>query len=298
MQYIRHSKFDFDQLQHDIPNVVRMMDNVIDETIYPLPEQEREAKHKRRMGLGHTGVANALSFLGHKYGEPSYLEMQDTIMEFIANNVYRSSIALAVEKGPFPLFDADKYPRAEFLYNLDSDIPDLICANGIRNSHLLSIAPTGTISLTANNISSGIEPVFSHSYERTIQGVDGPQVETVEDYAYREWHIKGKTADQVTVQEHVDVLTHAQKWVDSSVSKTCNVGGNVSWDEFKEVYMKAYIGGAKGCTTFRPDGKRFGILKASSNEDVVDEEVSSDEATIEGAACYIDLETGVRTCDS
>lgn len=290
--------FNWNLLQHDIPYVVRGMDNVIDETIYPLPQQEEEAKNKRRMGLGVTGLANALGALGHRYGSPAAVSFTNQLMKFITNHAYMSSASLAAEKGSFPRFDREKYLAGKFIQKLNPDVIGAIARLGIRNSHLISIAPTGTISLTANNVSSGIEPVFSTSYTRTIQTADGPTCEVVEDYAAREWGIKCVTADQITAQEHVDMLVAAQEWVDSACSKTCNVGDNVGWEEFKDIYIKAYEGGAKGCTTFRASGKRFGILNASTSEDVVEEEVAEDEIEVEGGACYIDPNTGIRSCDS
>jgi len=290
--------FDYDLFDHDIPHVVRAMDNVVDETTYPLYQQEVEAKNKRRMGLGITGLGNVLGILGVEYGSQEAQDWTRSLLRRMANGMYMSSVELAIEKGPFPSFDRDKYCQSKFVQKLDQDVQDAIYKYGIRNSHLTSIAPTGTISLTANNVSSGLEPVFSHSYQRTVQTTSGPIVEQVEDYAYREWGIECKTADQVTVQEHVAMLTAAQEWIDSACSKTCNVGSNVTWDEFKDVYMQAYLGGAKGCTTFRAAGKRFGILNASASEDVVETKSNKDETIVEGGACYIDVETGIRTCDS
>lgn len=290
--------FDWDQLEHDIPHVVRAMDNVIDETTYPLREQEGEAKAKRRMGLGVTGLGNTLGVLGITYGSDEAKEWTEKLLKFITNRLYMSSASLAAEKGPFPLFDKEQYMKGKFIQQLDPEVQEAIALSGIRNSHLTSIAPTGTISLTANNVSSGIEPVFSHSYERTVQTFDGPMLEKVEDYAFREWGIKCDTADSISVEDHVEMLTSAQKWIDSAVSKTCNVGVTVTWDQFKNVYLKAYEGGAKGCTTFRAAGKRFGILNASASEDIVEEdESSSDETIVEGGACYIDPETGIRSCE-
>jgi ribonucleoside-diphosphate reductase alpha chain len=296
-KYVNADGFNYSLLEHDIPFVVRAMDNVIDETIYPLPEQESEAKNKRRMGLGVTGLGNVLGYLSIDYGTPEAQEFTRNLLRLIANRCYRSSVALAVEKGPFPAFDAEKYCQGQFIKKLDFDVQKDIRRYGIRNSHLTSIAPTGTISLTANNVSSGLEPVFSLKYDRTVQTQSGPIVEAVEDYAFREWGIKCRTSDQVTVKEHVAMLTAAQEWIDSACSKTCNVGENVGWEEFKDVYMQAYEGGAKGCTTFRAAGKRFGILNASSSEDMVSEKVNSDETIVDGGACYIDPETGIRSCD-
>jgi ribonucleoside-diphosphate reductase alpha chain len=295
-----NGKFQFNEvlLKADIPHTVRAMDNVIDETIYPLPEQEQEAKNKRRMGLGITGLGNVLGALGIEYGSLEAQAFTKRVLKIIANGSYYASAMLAKEKGAFPLYDEKRYLAGKFIKKLDKEVRDAIKEYGIRNSHLTSIAPTGTISLTANNVSSGLEPVFSYSYTRTIQTADGPMYEQVEDYAYREWGVKCKTADQVPVKDHVAMLTAAQEWVDSACSKTCNVGNDVTWSEFKDVYMQAYDGGAKGCTTFRVAGKRFGILNASAVEDVVDEKVEEDETIVEGGACYVDPTTGFRTCDT
>jgi ribonucleoside-diphosphate reductase alpha chain len=290
--------FNWSQLEHDIPHVVRAMDNVIDETTYPLEEQEQEAKNKRRMGLGVTGLGNVLGALGIRYGSQEARDFTKKVLRLIANRCYMSSASLAVEKGPFPLFNKESYLRGKFIQKLDSDVQETIAKVGIRNSHLTSIAPTGTISLTANNVSSGVEPVFSHYYDRTIQTFDGPMVERVEDYAYREWGIECDTADSISVEDHVGMLNAAQEWVDSACSKTCNVGDSVTWEQFKDVYLQAYEGGAKGCTTFRAAGKRFGILNASASEDVVDEpDQAPDETVVGGGACYIDPETGIRSCE-
>jgi ribonucleoside-diphosphate reductase alpha chain len=290
--------FNWSLLQRDVPYVVRAMDNVIDETIYPLPQQEAEAKNKRRMGLGVTGLGNALGALGLRYGSKEATNFTERVLEHIANWCYSASASLAAEKGPFPAYDEEKYLKSKFVEKLDYEVQLKIKKFGIRNSHLTSIAPTGTISLTANNISSGLEPVFSLSYTRTIQTSDGPMYEKVEDYAFREWGVECITADQISVQDHVNMLTAAQKWVDSACSKTCNVGADVTWDEFKNVYMQAWQGGAKGCTTFRASGKRGGILNSSASEDVIESKEEADETVVDGGACYIDPETGMRSCDS
>ncbi len=292
--------FDYDTLKHDIPHVVRAMDNVIDRTFYPLEAQKLEAQNKRRMGLGVTGVANAGEALGFLYGSDLFLSWLEDVMAIIRDGCYRSSIALALEKGPFPLFQADKYLESEFAKTLPEDIRRDINNYGIRNSHLLSVAPTGTISLSADNVSSGIEPVFSHYYDRTIQTFEGPKVERVEDYGYRVFGVKGKTANELSVFDHVRVLNTASRYVDSACSKTCNVGDEVTWDDFKRVYMEAYLGGASGCTTFRASGKRYGILNAASVEDVAVKEEEEADTFIneaEGGACYYDPATGLRKCE-
>ena len=291
--------FDYESLKHDIVPVVRAMDNVIDRTVYPLEEQRMEAQSKRRMGLGITGVANAGEALGFKYGSPEFLEWLEEVMTVIRDTCYQSSISLALEKGPFPMFIADKYLESGFAETLPENIRRDIHNYGIRNSHLLSVAPTGTISLSADNVSSGIEPVFSHSYERTIQTFEGPKVEKVEDYGFRVFGVKGKTANELSVFDHVKVLNTASKFVDSACSKTCNVGDEVTWDQFKDVYMQAYLGGASGCTTFRASGKRYGILNAAAVEDVAEEpEAEEDKDFVEeSGACYYDPSTGLRQCE-
>lgn len=284
--------FDWDQFREDIPVVVRAMDNVVDRALYPLPQQEQEAKSKRRMGLGVTGLANAAEALGLFYGSPDFLKFEAAILDTLRDESYRASALLAKEKGAFPLYD-EKYLLGEFVKTLAEDVRALIAMYGIRNSHLTSIAPTGTISLSADNISSGIEPVFAYQFDRTVIEAAGPRVETVEDYGARVFGVRGKTCDRVTVEEHVNVLTTAALRVDSAVSKTCNVPSDIKWDDFTGVYRKAWEGGAKGCTTFRLGGKRAGILVAK--EEKGDAEPA--EAPAEGSACRIDLATGRRECE-
>lgn len=284
---------DYPQFRRDIEVVVRAMDNVIDRTVYPLPEQEQEAKSKRRMGLGVTGAANALEMLGLPYGTDGYLSEQDQLLEFLAVTSYQASINLAKERGSFPLLDRDRFVQSGFMSRMPQHIVDQIIEHGIRNSHLTSIAPTGTISLTADNVSSGIEPPFTLEYQRTIQTFEGPRIERVQDYAKRFWNVEGRTADQITASEHVEVLCAAQKWVDSACSKTCNVGSEVTFEEFKNLYRDAFYGGAKGITTFRAAGKRFGILEA-----VVEEPEEADDHQPKAEACTFDPVSGNRTCDN
>jgi len=290
--------FNFEKLRHDIPAVVRAMDNVVDRAVYPLPAQEHEAKSKRRMGLGVTGVANAIEALGHEYGSLMFLNTLEAIMTVIRDTCYTASVSLATEKGPFPLYK-EEFLDSGFAKTLPESIRELIRRHGIRNSHLLSVAPTGTISLSADNVSSGIEPVFSYGFDRTIQTFDGPRVERVDDYGYRVFGVEGRKADDLPVMAHVKVLNLASQYVDSACSKTCNVGDDVTWSEFKEVYMAAYDGGASGCTTFRASGKRYGILNASASEDVVEdvEEEDNSDYVDEGGACYYDPATGLRQCE-
>ncbi len=274
--------FDWDQFISDVPHIVRALDNVIDQAIYPLKEQELEAKNKRRMGIGITGLANAGEVLGFPYGSIEFLRFEERVLQTLRDECYRASIQLAKEKGAFPLYDFSKYIHGAFIQTLPTDILDGIKEHGIRNSHLLSIAPTGTISLTADNISSGIEPVFNYSFEREILMNGGKTIELVEDYGYRVWGVEGKRCQEVTAEEHVAVLTTAQKYVDSAVSKTCNVTVKMPWEDFKNIYVTAWKDGAKGCTTFTEGGKRAGILQNIGEE---------------GEACYIDATTGRHECE-
>ena len=290
--------FNMNQLRNDIPHVVRAMDNVVDRATYPLREQELEAKSKRRMGLGVTGVANAIEALGFHYGSERFLQTLEEIMGVIRDVAYTTSVELAMEKGAFPLF-TQAYLDSGFAKTLPGNIRELISNYGIRNSHLLSVAPTGTISLSADNVSSGIEPPYNLFYDRKIQEFDGERTERVEDYGYRVFKVEGKTANELSVFDHVKVLNVASKFVDSACSKTCNVGDDVTWEDFKKIYMDAYDGGASGCTTFRASGKRMGILSSSSSEEIVDEDVieETQDFVDEGGACYFDPATGLRKCE-
>jgi len=286
--------FDFDRFKKDIPDVVRAMDNVIDRTIYPLKQQSDEAKDKRRMGLGVTGLANAGEMLGLPYASEEFMAWAEKVFACLRDNCYRASALLAKEKGAFPLY-REPYLKSNFVRSLPHSVRKLIKEHGIRNSHITSIAPTGTISLVADNVSGGIEPVFSHYYDRTIQTFDGPKVERVEDYAYSKG-VEGKTANETTVQEHLSVLLLAQHYIDSACSKTCNVGDEVEYSKFKQVYVDAWKGGAKGCTTFRLSGKRYGILTTVEEEKKDTAEVQSIQEEDKVEACFIDPQTGVKEC--
>ena len=288
--------FDFQQFKKDIPHVVRAMDNVVDRTIYPLDAQAEEARSKRRMGLGVTGLANAGEMLGMPYGTPEFLSWAEKIFACLRDNTYRASARLAAEKGSFPLYRED-YLKGNFYRTLPASVKKEIREHGLRNSHLTSIAPTGTISLVADNVSGGIEPVFSHYYDRTVQTFDGPRVERVEDYAYRHG-TEGRKADDISVLEHLEVLALAQNYIDSACSKTCNVGDNVTYEEFKEVYIKGWQMGCKGVTTFRLSGKRYGILQTVEEEEKTESEAEGlgETGSEEATACFFDPVTGQREC--
>lgn len=280
--------FDWAMFKRDIPHVVRAMDNVVDISMYPLPQQEEEAKEKRRMGLGITGFANASEILKRPYGSDGCKQFLRAVLTMLRDTAYYTSVLLAKEKGAFPMLDKEMYLDSAFIKTLPEEIRDGIRKYGIRNSHILSIAPTGTISICADNVSSGIEPVFSHGYERKINTPTGQITEYFTDYAYREYGIKGRTADELSAQEHLDILLICQEYVDSAVSKTCNVSPNMPWDDFKELYMKAWEGGAKGLSTFNVGGKRMGILTSSTVEEKKEEG--------EALACYFDPTTGTKSC--
>ena len=284
-KYVSEGEFNFDLYISDIGTVVRAMDNVVDRAIYPLEAQKVEAENKRRMGLGITGLANAAEMCGKPYASEEFMEFTDAILSTLRDYTYSASTDLAAEKGAFPLYDEEKYMKSRFVQTLPDWVKDKIKTNGIRNSHLTSIAPTGTISLTADNVSSGIEPPFALFFDRTIQQFDGHQVERVEDYAYRHG-VHGRTANQISAQDHLAVLALTSQYADAAVSKTCNVGDNVTYDEFKELYSDAWKAGCKGITTFRAAGKRYGILN----------EVPSKEKP-NAEACFIDPDTGQKSCE-
>lgn len=277
----------------DIKVVYPAMDNIIDRATYPLDRQREEAHNKRRMGLGITGLANTAEILGMPYGSSQMKEFTANVMTLLRNTLYKCSIERAIEKGPFPLYN-EKLLDSEFAKTLPKEIRDGIQKYGIRNSHLLSIAPTGTISIAANNVSSGIEPVFALEYTRKVQEFDGMREEKVQDYAYREFGVEGRTSDKVSAKDHVGILTLVSGFVDSACSKTCNVGSDVTWEDFKEIYMQAYDGGASGCTTYRSAGNRGGILTTEEHKPNKEEQM---ELEFEGGACEVDPVTGVRSCE-
>ena len=253
------------------------MDNVIDVSRFPLPAQEEEARSKRRIGLGVTGLADALLMIGVRYGSDDAASITEQWLHLIARESYLASIKLAKEKGPFPLFDVNKFLSSENMKGMDSDIKKEIRVHGIRNALLTSIAPTGTISLYAGNVSSGIEPIFAYSYNRkVIQDNGTKREEEVTDYAVGLW--KSKYGDKefpdyfVNAQilsplEHVKMQAAAQRWVDSSISKTINCPENISFEDFKEVYMAAWDQGCKGCTTYRPNEVTGSVLSVPTPDE-------------------------------
>ena len=256
---------------------VRMMDNVVDASRFPLPQQEAEARAKRRIGLGVTGLADALLMVGSRYGSDQAAALTETWMHQIARAAYLASVDLAREKGAFPLFDADKYLASGTMQHMDADVCAAIRQYGIRNALLTSIAPTGTISLYAGNVSSGIEPVFAYAYTRKVLQKDGSRTEEeVVDYAVQLWRdLHGDAplpdyfvnAQTLPPLDHVKMQGAAQKWVDSSISKTINCPEDISFDDFKQVYMAAWDQGCKGCTTYRPNAVTGSVLSVSESTD-------------------------------
>jgi ribonucleoside-diphosphate reductase alpha chain len=305
--------FDFKEMCKIVKIGTRLLDNVIDVTNYPLEEQREKSKMDRQIGIGITGLGDTLYMLGLKYGDEFSKVFLDQVLEAIAVVSYQTSIELAQEKGPCGYVDLE-FDREDFV-NGPNFIADIIKKNpeswtwqkikqdimqyGIRNASLTSIQPTGTVSLTADNISSGIEPVFAHSYERAVTQNDGSRTfQRVVDNAVLEWEELNSgeypdhfiTAQDLEPQAHIDMQAVAQKWVDSSISKTINLPESISFDDFKDVYMKAWELGCKGCTTYRPNDVTGSILK-------VEEEKPVDE----GGACELkfDENTGqiIRSCE-
>ncbi|MBC7144746.1 MAG: adenosylcobalamin-dependent ribonucleoside-diphosphate reductase [Thioclava marina] len=256
---------------------VRMMDNVVDASRFPLEQQREEAQNKRRIGLGVTGLADALLMLGLRYGSEEAAAQTEAWMKLIARASYLASVDLAKEKGAFPLFDAEKYLNSGNMLQMDDDVREAIRTHGIRNALLTSIAPTGTISLYAGNVSSGIEPVFAYAYTRKVLQPDGSRTEEeVVDYAVQMWRDKfGDTplpdyfvnAQTLAPLDHVRMQAAAQKWIDSSISKTINCPEDIAFEEFKSVYMEAWDTGCKGCTTYRPNDVTGSVLSVSEKEE-------------------------------
>jgi ribonucleoside-diphosphate reductase alpha chain len=257
---------------------VRLLDNVIDASRFPLPQQSENARGSRRIGLGITGLADALVMLGLRYGNEPSLAVAADIMRLICHAAYRASIELAKEKANFPYFEGDKYLEGPFIRSLPDDIQRGIAAHGIRNSHLLAIAPTGTISLLAGNVSSGLEPIFAASYGRKVLTEDGsPKEFLLIDHALDLWHMETGTAAgtpdgfvttaELPVTAHLAMQAALQPFVDNSISKTINVPESCPFNDFKRIYDLAYDKGLKGCTTFRPNPVTGAILSEDASGD-------------------------------
>jgi len=267
------ARLDVEAMAALVPDIVRMMDNIIDISGFPLPAQQNEARQKRRIGLGVTGLADALIMCGLRYGSSEAVSATEAWLGAMQRAAYLASAGLAAEKGPFPLFDRDQYLAGETVAGLDADIREAIAKNGMRNALLTSVAPTGTISLFADNVSSGLEPVFSFRYTRGVLMPDGSRrEEEVTDYAYRAFRrLRGETAplpeyfvDAQTLapEDHLVMQAAVQRYIDSSISKTINVQADIPFDRFKDIYAQAYALGCKGCTTYRPNEVTGSVLQA------------------------------------
>lgn len=272
--FTENARFDLEGLSKYVPIAVRLLDNIIEISKYPLPIYEEEEKTKRRMGIGIMGLGSTLAMLGLRYSSPEGRRQAELIIKTIRDSAYKASSILAKEKGTFKYFDRDKYLQGEFIKRLPEDIRELIKENGIHNSHLISIAPTGTLSVVANNVSSGIEPIFSLSYKRRVKissdSIRGDYFEEYEvmDYAYKLYReLKGdgpippyfETAYDIKPEDHLEMLKTISYYVDSSVSKTINVPRDYPIDSFFNLFLSAMQGGVKGLTVYR-EGSREGIL--------------------------------------
>ncbi len=262
LPFTAEARIDDERLADTVRIAVRMLDNVINASRFPLPQQAENARGSRRVGLGITGLADALVMMGMRYGSDQSLGIAGQTMRLICHTAYRASIELAKEKARFPYFERDRYLQGPFIRNLPDDIQRGIAEHGIRNSHLLAIAPTGTISLLAGNVSSGLEPIFAASYRRKILDDAGiPKDFLLTDYALELWTAgaaKGPpngfvTANELPVRAHLDMQAALQPFIDNSISKTINVPEGYPFHDFQRIYDLAYDMGLKGCTTFRPN---------------------------------------------
>ncbi len=271
--------FDFDTFCQQVKIAVRMLDNVLDVTAWPLPQQQREAADKRRIGMGYTGLGDVLIMLGLRYDSQAGRDFASELSRRMRDAAYRASIDLAVEKGAFPKFHAEKFLNSGMAKRLPADIRALIEKHGIRNSHLLSIAPTGTISLAfADNCSNGLEPAFSWSYKRKKREADGSSTEyIVEDHAYREYRLQGGDSDNlppqfvsalnISANDHMLMQAAIQPYICASISKTVNVPADYPFAQFKDIYVNAWKNGLKGITTYRPNTVTGSVLSVESSEE-------------------------------
>ena len=282
-RFVRHpfgrdgeASFDFAAFEQVVALQVRALDNVLDLTWWPLPQQNEESKSKRRIGVGFTGMGNTLTLLNLRYDSEAGRQMAARIAECMRNAAYRASVALAQEKGAFPLFDANGYLKdGTFASRLPDDIKKAIRKHGIRNSHLLSIAPTGTVSLAfADNASNGIEPAFSWTYTRKKREADGSRSEyQVQDHAWRVWQELGGdpaqlpegfvNALEMKAADHIGMMQAVQPYVDTAISKTVNVPADYPYEDFKDLYLQAWNARLKGLATYRPNSILGSVLEVT-----------------------------------
>ena len=267
--------FDMERLRLLARQAVRFMDNVVDVSAYPLPQQQATQVARRRLGIGITGLADALIMLNLRYDSAAGRDAAAAVVRALCHECYHASCELAREKGAFPLFARDHYLAAPFVRSLPAAIRDAIAADGIRNSHLLAIAPTGTVSLLADNVSSGLEPVFALAYERRLRRADGGyNSHQVECYAARRWRqLHGAAplpaqfvcAQEIAADQHLAMQAALQPYIDNAISKTINLPATCSYKQFGELFTAAYHAGLKGCTVFRPNPARGAVLEAAAD---------------------------------
>lgn len=297
--FTEQAEVDMAELEKSVRTGVRLLDSVVETSLFPLEAQRDEARFKRRQGLGVTGLADLLFMCGFRYGSEQAVDFTETIMMNIAIWAYKESIQMAREMGPapclIPLEAREKFIQSGFMQRMPEYLHDDILEVGIRNSHLLSVAPTGTISMYAGNVSSGGEPIFAPSFQRKVTNDDGTKrTETVYDYAVlkceeyfgedtgaaQEWMDNYlATAQDLTPHDHIVMQAVLQKWVDSSISKTVNLPKDISFEDFKAVYDHAYQTGCKGCTTYRPNDVTGSVLSVETKEtepEVVNKEYDGD----------------------
>ena len=293
----------WDEMAETVKTAVRMMDNVVDASKFPLKQQEVEAQKKRRIGLGVTGVGSVMALLGIEYGTKEGERFVSRLMRHIDEHAYIASAYLAAEKGAAPAWHKAALVSGH-LSGMRQHVKNIVERHGLRNMLLTSIAPTGTISLYAGNVSSGIEPIFALSYKRKVLEKDGSKrEELVEDYAARKWRERYGdkpypasfvTAQTLTPEAHVRMQAAAQRHVDSSISKTVNLPADISFEDFKSVYMMAYETGCKGCTTYRPNEVTGSVLS-------VEDETPKNQEELDDGACKLryDENTGqlIKDCD-
>jgi ribonucleoside-diphosphate reductase alpha chain len=283
--------FDFDAFGKVVRVAMRMLDDVLDATVWPLPQQAEEARNKRRVGLGFTGLGDALIMLGLRYDSEPARKMTAKITEAMRDEAYAASVEIAKEKGAFPLLDAERYLAApRFASRLPEKLKEQIRKHGLRNSHLLSIAPTGTISLAfADNASNGIEPPYSWTYQRKKREPDGThKVYDVEDHAWRLYkHLGGDmaklppafvTALEISALDHMRMVAAAQPFIDSAISKTVNVPENYPYEDFKDLYLEAWRSGLKGLTTYRPTKVLGAVLTVTPKKAEAPHDLDTSEA--------------------
>ena len=271
LPFSKLARFDFTELQDLTSVAVRMLDNALEISKYAVKEQRVEAETKRRIGIGVTGVADALAMLGIKYGSKASAQMVEDWMRTIQNAAYLASAKLAKIRGPFAAYDPEKHFKQPCIATLDAEVQDAIKKHGLRNGVLTTIAPTGTTSMFGGNVSSGIEPIFATSYKRKITNPDGSKSEQlIEDYAvrlHRQMFGNNKplpdsfvAVADLTPDDHLRIQASAQKWIDSGISKTVNCPEDISFPEFQNIYRNAFESGCKGCTTYRPNDVTGSVL--------------------------------------